>query len=67
MLRFCDSGVVAAAACHAVALCVGLVLGRKLKTTVSVFPPAPPVALASRPGHPEELPQLDTQSGQDLA
>jgi len=44
-----------------------LVLDRKLKTTAGVFPRAPLVALASRLGRPEELPQLDTRSGQDLA
>ena len=56
MLRFCDSRVAATA-----------VLSGELTATVSAFPPAPVVALASCPRGPEELPQLDTRFGQGLA
>ena len=55
MLRFCDSRVVASA-----------VLNGELRDIVSAFLPAPVVVQASRPGGPEELPQLDIQFGQGL-
>ena len=47
MLRFCDSRVVASA-----------VLSGELRDIVSAFLPAPVAVQASRPGDPEELPQL---------
>jgi hypothetical protein len=53
MLRFCDAGVG-----------VADVFSGELRTTVSVFLPAPVLAPALFPGHPEELPQLDRRLGQ---
>jgi len=55
MLRFCDSRVVASA-----------VLSGELRDIVSAFLPAPVAVQASRPGDPEELPQLDRRFDQDL-
>ena len=55
MLRFCDAGVG-----------VADVFSGELRTTVSVFLPAPLAAQAGGLGGPEELPRLDTRFGRGL-
>jgi len=68
MLRFCDASV-AASDSPAEALANTDLLSGELRTTSSVFLPAPVVVRAWAP-HPrdlEEVPQLDTQFGQSLA